>query len=282
MSQQLRGRFPLKSYERIKPKLGGGSFGSVWKYKRIFGEDFPEFVAVKVCSTDFCESEIEVLEKVANNQHENLIHCFGIEEKDFNSLFVLELCDSDLHDHLKKNRHDLDQQTLLNYSCQITNGIHHLHGLDIVHRDIKPKNILVKKSIQGTVLKVTDFGGSKQLKQKGTQAGTAFGTEEYMSPEMLSAAHQGAKGSELNPMKSDIYSLGLMFVHIHHGPELVLDIFVEKQKTPIQMVSGNMKSCGVCDMIKEMLKEDSRERPSIVCVKLFLDAEVNKSFLHKT
>ena len=276
MSQQLKGRFPLKSYKKLKPRLGGGAFGSVWKYKKVSDvEDFPEFVAVKECYPDDCEREVEIFEKVAKNGHENVVNCFGIVESEFYMLFVLELCDSDLHNHLKENQAHLDQQTLLNYSCQIANGIHHLHGLDIVHRDIKPMNVLLKKSSRGNVLKVTDFGGSKQLMQKGTQEGSIVGTQFYMSPEMLVASERGKKPQH-NPMKSDIYSLGLVLIHIHHGPELVLDIFDERQKSPAHMVANSMESSGgIRDIIMKMLQGDPRKRPSIESVKDFLETKVN-------
>ena len=111
---------------------------------------------------------------VAKNGHENIIRFLGSSEDEALKVMtiVLEMCDMDLKSHMTLHRENLHEHILTNYTCQVTNGIHHLHQLNVAHLDIKPQNVLVKDTAEGVVLKVTDFGGSKKMEKQGTQTGS--------------------------------------------------------------------------------------------------------------
>ena len=98
MAGILKGVFPLKDYKRSY-LLGRGSFGAAYKYERVEDSEFPEFVAVKKgLDPAFFQNEVEIMERVAKNSHENLVKCFGIEENADQIYFILELCDEDLQE----------------------------------------------------------------------------------------------------------------------------------------------------------------------------------------
>ena len=78
---------------------------------------------------------------------------------------------------------------------------------------------------------------------------------------------------KLNQMKSDIYSLGMLFIFIHAGHEEVQNIFL-KEIELMELLEKELKSSKVAGIIKEMLQENPRDRPTIECVKLFTDAQV--------
>ena len=104
------------------------------------------------------------------------------------------------------------------------------------------------------------------------QTGSTYGTFSYMSPEMLRAVQSNTK-PKLNQKKSDIYSLGMLYIFIHCGKDMVEKICDEIIK-PAELVETEMKALKVAGIIKEMLQENSRDRPTIECVKLFIDAQV--------
>ena len=273
MAGILRGKFPLKSYERLTP-LGSGSFGAVWKYHKINESDFPDCVAVKECiGPDLFQEEIKTLEQVSLKGHDNLVKCLGIEETPVMLWIILELCDQDLYNYMKENRLHQNFQSIINFCSQVASAIKHLHELGIVHQDIKPQNVLVLKKTDGVLLKVADFGESKTLQQRGTQQITKRGTCMFMSPEMFSAYQSGKIRPDLNPMKSDIFSLGLLFTFIHE--EGLVEKIANDRKMALKIINEDMQATRMTQMIMEMLQENPRDRPNIEIVKLFLDAEVN-------
>ena len=113
---------------------------------------------------------------VAQNGHENIIEFLGSQEDDkLKVMYIaLEMCDMDLKTHMDMQRTNLRAHNLINYTCQVTNGICHLHQLNVAHRDIKPQNVLVKETAEGVILKVSDFGGSKEMEQQETQTGNDY------------------------------------------------------------------------------------------------------------
>ena len=160
MANSKKGEFPLKDYKKDTVVASGGAGRIVYKYVRQSEkENLPIDVAVKECILNkFSRKEVEILQIVSENPHENIIEYLGSEvnTSENSTKLVFELCDANLLTHMKENRENLDERSLINFSCQITNGINHLHNLHIAHRDIKPENVLVKNTSNGIVLKVVN------------------------------------------------------------------------------------------------------------------------------
>ncbi|CCE64353.1 hypothetical protein TPHA_0H01470 [Tetrapisispora phaffii CBS 4417] len=202
----------LKNLTVSKEVLGFGSLGTV-VYKGKF-EGRP--VAIKRMLIDFCDiasTEIDLLSE--SDDHPNVIRYYCSEETGRFLYIALELCNSNLEDLVEKRRlvvkkmlletadvwsRDWESLTILN---QIASGVNHLHLLKIIHRDIKPQNILVataKKFIAGQIsadkydnsnirILISDFGLCKKLESDKssfqTNVNNAAGTTGWRAPELL-------------------------------------------------------------------------------------------------
>ena len=176
-----------------------------------------------------------------------------------------------LQEHMQNNRKHLDSPSLKSYCKQVTNAIHHLSKMNIIHGDIKPANVLVLWKSYRVQLKVADFGEAKYLQTLGTQAMTRRGTPMFSSPEMAAAYNTGVARPGLNPMQSDIFSLGMLFVFIHEHENLVEKIALDRQNAVLIVAERMLDNNTIPNIILQMLVENPRERPNIEEVKLYLD-----------
>lgn len=186
----------------IKSRIGAG--GQAIVYLAI-QESLQRSVALKVLnpvyadSPEFTERFLNEGRMLANLAHSNVItiHDFGV-EKGFHYLSMELVEGGDLKRRMKAG---LNPETVLDYVAVIADCLVAAHAQKIVHRDIKPGNVLFRKD--GTLL-LTDFGIAKQLdSDRGlTLTGVTVGSPHYLSPEQ-------AKGRHLDG-RADIYSLGIM------------------------------------------------------------------------
>jgi serine/threonine-protein kinase PpkA len=186
----------------IKSRLGAGGQATVYL---AIQESLQRPVALKVLnpvysdSPEFTERFLNEGRILANLAHPNVItiHDIGVEAGlHFLSMELVE--GGDLKRHMKTK---LDPETVLDYVAVIADCLAATHENKIVHRDIKPGNVLFRKD--GTLL-LTDFGIAKQLDSDRdlTLTGVTVGSPHYLSPEQ-------AKGSRVDG-RADIYSLGIM------------------------------------------------------------------------
>ena len=110
--------------------------------------------------------------------------------------------------HSKQNRL-IPENDIWNLFLQLCNGLSYLHSKNIIHRDIKPQNVLVFKH---GVYKVADFGEAKEVKIS-KQVNTLRGTELYMSPLLYDGLKQNKEDIRHNSFKSDVFSLGFCFIY---------------------------------------------------------------------
>ena len=202
----------IPGYKLIK-KIGRGSMGSIYKAHQL---SMDRIVAIKILSRkharneDFRERFLSEARAVAKLNHPNIIQGIDVGRIDNIHYFAMEYVDGPTVGELLRRGGALDEKRALNIMAQICSALNHafLHG--ILHRDIKPDNIMLTRD--GTA-KLCDLGLAKiQSKEEpsGTKKGTAMGTPYYISPEQ-------ARGELLVDTRSDIYSLCATFYHMVVG-----------------------------------------------------------------
>ena len=196
---------------RIVERIGAGGMAIVFKaYQPILDRH----VAVKVLPAYhardpiFVKRFVQEARSVAKLAHPNIvqIHDFGQGEQDDITYIVMEYVDGGtLKDRLKEA---LPVPEAINFIIQAAEGLDCAHRNGIIHRDVKPANMLVRKDRH---LLLSDFGIAKLLEQSTnlTRVGTGIGTPQYMSPE------QGM-GQKVD-RRSDIYALGIVLFHCLTG-----------------------------------------------------------------
>jgi serine/threonine protein kinase len=139
-------------------------------------------------------------------QHPNVITVHELFEEGGTTYMVMELLEGASLASLLKKQKALEPGERLSIVDQIAAGLGEAHAHRIVHRDLKPSNVFVLRS---GVVKVLDFGVAKTGEGELTQAGTVFGTVEYMAPEQV-------RGASVNP-RADIFSLGVVSYEVLTG-----------------------------------------------------------------
>ena len=207
------GRILGNRYE-ILEQIGEGGMAIVYKAKCHL---LNRFVAVKVLRDEFTNDE-EFIRKfrresqaAASLSHPNILNIYdvGNEEIDNKNIhyIVMEYIDGITLKELIKSKGKLTPGECVNYSFQIAEALQHAHKNHIVHRDIKPHNIMITKDNR---VKVTDFGIARAVTSSTvTTSSNVLGSVHYFSPEQ-------ARGGYTDE-KSDIYSLGIVMYEMITG-----------------------------------------------------------------
>ncbi|QNU65597.1 Stk1 family PASTA domain-containing Ser/Thr kinase [Ruminiclostridium herbifermentans] len=191
-------------------KIGGGGMAVVYKSKDTL---LNRFVAIKVLRAEFSTDEEFVkrfnveAQSVASLSHPNVVSIYDVGYQNNIHYIVMEYVDGlTLKEYINKNG-ALDWQEAIKISIQICSAIEHAHKNNIVHRDIKPHNILMTKE---GIAKVTDFGIARAVTSSTiTMVGSTIGSVHYFSPEQ-------ARGGFIDD-KSDLYSLGIVMYEMVTG-----------------------------------------------------------------
>ena len=195
---------------RVKSLLGMGGMGAVYL---VHDKGLDRDVALKLIRSDIAEDkdalerfkrEIQLSSRVT---HPNVLRVFDLGESDGIQFLTMQFVDGrDLSTILKKQG-KLPTDRLLRVFRQTAEGLKAAHDQGVIHRDLKPQNIMLDGSDR---VYVTDFGMAKSSEQSGmTQTGAVIGTPFYMSPEQV-------KGESVGP-QSDIFSLGVILYQMATG-----------------------------------------------------------------
>jgi serine/threonine-protein kinase len=200
----------LSGRYRLEAKLGSGGMSTVYLAR---DQTLDRQVAVKVMHREMSE-QADQLERfrqearsVAKFSHPNVVSVIDAGEDGGHPYIVFEYVEGEtLKQRINRNG-ALDPQEAIAYAIEIARGLSVAHARNMVHRDIKPQNILI--DAEGRA-KLTDFGISRQLEQDGmTATGRVLGTTDYVAPEQ-------AMGRKVDP-RTDIYSLGVVLYEMLVG-----------------------------------------------------------------
>src|SRR5690625_3755536 len=200
----------LNERYRIKRRIGGGGMANVYLgFDLILERD----VAIKVLRMEFVNDPefVERFDREAQAatslSHPNIVNIYDVGEEDDILYIVMEYVDGlTLKEYIQKHG-PLSVEKAIDIMDQLTAAIQHAHETGLIHRDIKPQNVLINQN--GTV-KVTDFGIAVALSATAlTQTNSVLGSVHYLSPEQA----RGGKATK----KSDIYSLGIVFYELLTG-----------------------------------------------------------------
>ena len=210
---QYIGKVLGNRYE-ILEKIGSGGMAVVYKAKCHL---LNRFVAIKILKDDLAQDEEfrhrfhEESRAVAMLSHPNIVSIYDVSRSEDSSepdYFVMELIDGiSLKQYMQKRGGALSWKEALHFITQIMKGLSHAHGRGIIHRDIKPHNIMVLRD--GSV-KVADFGIARLISSaQNTMTQEALGSVHYISPEQARGSHIDAR--------SDIYSAGVVLYEMLTG-----------------------------------------------------------------
>jgi serine/threonine-protein kinase len=193
---------------RIERELGRGGMGAVY-LARDLKLDRP--VALKVLPPEFAanaalrERFLRETRTAASFSHPNIVPVHGVEEHDGVLAFAMGFVEGESVAERVKRQGPMDPRSVARMLTDVAYALAYAHGRGVVHRDIKPDNIMIERATGRALL--MDFGISRtistQVEAAGlTRVGEVVGTPEYMSPEQASGDHVDGR--------SDLYSLGLV------------------------------------------------------------------------
>ena len=188
---------------RILSSLGSGGFGTVFLAEDTW---IDKKVALKVPhkqNLDFSEM-LKEPRLLASMSHPNIVTVLTAEKEENVFFIVMEYVPGDTLEHVIMREGALELTRALDFSCQIWNAVDHAHGAGILHRDLRPGNMLVSES---GILKVTDFGTSRFL-EIAAHGTTVIGSPPYMAPEQFHGKAVFA---------SDVYSVGVTMYQMLTG-----------------------------------------------------------------
>ena len=202
------GRLLDNRYE-ILEVIGTGGMAVVYKARC---HRLNRLVAIKILKDDYSQDEEfrrrfhAESQAVAMLSHPNIVSVYDVSTSDDADYIVMELIDGISLKQYMEKKGVLNWKETLHFAIQIAKALDHAHSRGIIHRDVKPHNVMVLKN--GSV-KVTDFGIARVMSKTNTLTKEALGSVHYISPEQ-------AKGGRVDN-RSDIYSLGIVMYEMMTG-----------------------------------------------------------------
>ena len=253
MEKLLQGRY------EILELVGSGGMSHVYKARDLKEN---RFVAIKVLREEF-DSDEDFLrrfrreaESLQRLNHPNLVTTYDVQVETPPYYIVMELVEGTTLDKLIGNG-NLSYEQVVNFACQIAKALQHAHTNKVIHRDIKPHNILVDKN---GMIKLTDFGIALTVSTSTlTNTRAIIGSVHYFSPEQ-------AQGKPVNE-QSDLYSIGIVLYEMLAGRVPFIG------DTPIELALKHVREAvppledfrpdippQLEDIVMKLLEKDTRDR----------------------
>jgi len=248
----------IKEFKLDDKPLAVGGFGEVYKSKWR-----KQVVAVKIITVDIRMTETDILNEAILTfrlKHENVVKLIGITHTKSKRLgIVMELADQG---SLDKWIGKIDQVQMARVSVGIVNGLEYVHSQRVVHRDIKPRNILMFGPEDAMIPKIADFGVSKAI-QTAVTVKSKVGEDLYMAPEVRMFNRYS--------YPADVYSLAIMLFEMFNE-QLIRQSSEEIQMFITRVYNGRIadipQSCKVPQCLRSVIKrgwdETPNDRPQLV------------------
>ncbi|MHC4765689.1 MAG: serine/threonine-protein kinase [Planctomycetota bacterium] len=252
----------IPGYKIIK-KIGSGAMATVFKAKQL---SLDRLVAIKVlpkrlsANTNFIERFYKEGRAAAQLNHPNIVSAYDVGKAGDHHYFVMEYVDGKtVYDRITKGRR-LAEDEALAIVIQVAEALRHAHERGFIHRDIKPKNIMISREGKA---KLADLGLARALSDKAAaeaEAGRAYGTPYYISPEQI-------RGEVKIGPAADIYGLGATLYHMVTGrvpyegktPSAVMHKHLKAQLLPPDHLNAKI-SAGCAQVIEMMMAKKQPDR----------------------
>jgi serine/threonine protein kinase len=250
---------------QVLDKIGAGAMAVVYKAKQL---SLNRIVAIKVLPKRFTQNP-EYVERFykegqaagkLNNPH--IVQAVDVGEAGGYHYFVMEYVEGKtLYDDLAAGK-IFSEQEAVDVIIQVAEALRHAHSMGLIHRDVKPKNIMINKE---GVVKLADMGLAREttdIEAAKTEKGKAYGTPYYISPEQI-------RGEMDIDERADIYGLGATFYHLVTGrvpymaedPVEVMKKHLRDELVPPDHINTSLSS-GVSEVIEVMMAKNKAERYS--------------------
>ncbi len=248
---------------KIIGKLGAGAMAVVYKAKQL---SLNRMVAIKVLPKRFTENPEYVArfykegQAAAKLNHNNIVQAFDVGEAGGYHYFVMEYVEGKtLYDDLAADKVFAEDEAL-DIIIQVTHALGHAHACGLIHRDVKPKNIMLNSA---GIVKLADMGLAREtadIETAQTEAGKAYGTPYYIAPEQI-------RGEIDIDGRADIYGLGATFYHMVTGrvpftaddPSDVMRKHLRERLVPPDHINTSL-STGVSEVIEIMMAKRKEDR----------------------
>ncbi|MBN2019628.1 MAG: serine/threonine protein kinase [Sedimentisphaerales bacterium] len=250
---------------QVLGKIGAGAMAVVYKAKQL---SLNRVVAIKVLPKRFSENPDYVERFYKEGQaagklnHPNIVQAVDVGEAGGYHYFVMEFVEGKtLYDDIAAGK-VFSEQEALDIIIQVAEALRHAHSMGLIHRDVKPKNIMINKD---GVVKLADMGLARErtdIEAAKTEKGKAYGTPYYISPEQI-------RGEMDIDGRADIYGLGATFYHLVTGrvpymaedPVEVMKKHLRDQLIPPDHINTTL-SAGISEMIEVMMAKNKADRYS--------------------
>ncbi|KAJ7522008.1 hypothetical protein O6H91_19G078500 [Diphasiastrum complanatum] len=243
-------------------EIGRGSFAVVWKaVHRVERHE----VAIKEIATERLNTKLQenLLSEIAilrKTDHPNIIRLHDIVEEPNRLYLVLEYCaGGDLATYIQQ-RGKVSEEVAKHFMRQLGSGLQALRANNLIHRDLKPQNLLLSTNNESAVLKIADFGFARSLQPQG-MAETLCGSPLYMAPEILQSQKYDAK--------ADLWSVGTILFQLLTGrypffgnspAQLLQNITKGEVQFPKSISADLHPDC--IDLCRKLLRQNPVERLS--------------------
>jgi len=247
----------------ILGRIGKGAMATVWKARQL---SLDRVVAIKILprrlseNAEFVDRFYREGKAAAKLNDPNIVQAYDVGEAGGFHYFVMEYVDGHtVSDMLEKNE-AYSEQEALDIVIQIARALAHAHKRGLIHRDVKPKNIMITKD---GVAKLADMGLAREVADRRlakSEAGRAYGTPYYISPEQI-------RGEVDIDFRADIYSLGATLYHMITGevpfngpnPSAVMHKHLKESLTPPDHINPQI-SVGCAEIVEVMMAKKREDR----------------------